>query len=133
MVKLLNKLGFGVVADFVIDFRDFPGVGPAKYGGGKWKYLSSVDARGVEAPYWFIQITDYPEYPSLAEYSYKFIFYTDDQKNFAAIPIGSDASGLDLQFFKVDFEVFFGITYESWSRTFGDRFSFEYLSIMSKR
>ena len=123
MVILLNNLGTGV-ADLDIGFRDFPGVGPAKYGGGKWLYLSSVNERGEEEPYWFIQSTRYPEYPFLAQYSYKYLFYTDDKLNIAAlnIPLGF-ASENDVKFFKADFEASFGTTYESWSSIFGNKFA----------
>jgi hypothetical protein len=124
IIPLLNKIGTGV-SDKTIAFRDFHGVGPAQYGGGKWLYLSSVNERGEEEPYWFIQSTKYPEYPSLAEFSFKYLFYTDDKLNIASlnIPQFGLASEIDVKNFKANFEALFSITYENWSSKFGNQFN----------
>lgn len=80
---------------------------------------------GEEEPYWFIQFTKYPEYPSLAEFSFKYLFYTDDKKNIASLNIPSFglASEIDVKNFKADFEALFSITYENWSSKFGNQFN----------
>ena len=88
-----------------IRFREFPGVGPAR-SGGKWLYLSGKNEVGGSI---------YPQTGIEIIYLKAFIFYTDNEKEIAAIKTGA--------YYKVDFAATFNKSYEEWSNEFGDKFN----------
>jgi hypothetical protein len=105
MAVLMNDFGLSWKD---IRFREFPGVGPAR-SGGKWLYLSGKKEPGSNS-----SNNIYPQTGLGKLYIESFIFYTDNEKEIAAIKIGSD--------FKVDFAATFNKSYEEWSKEFGNKF-----------